>query len=123
MPQRLMFQEWLQLFQSIEYMKVVWHVIGGKDNFSGITNPETNYFRVMRLLRKMIVLILLALIKVYQLVISPWLGANKCRYTPTCSEYAGEAIQKHGALKGTWLAIRRLLSCAPWGGHGYDPVP
>lgn len=62
------------------------------------------------------------LIKGYQKIISPWLGAN-CRYTPTCSQYAVEAIQKHGAFKGGWLGLKRILSCNPWGGHGYDPVP
>ncbi len=46
-----------------------------------------------------------------------------CRYTPTCSEYAIEAIKKHGPFKGLWLATKRILRCHPWGGHGYDPVP
>jgi putative membrane protein insertion efficiency factor len=77
----------------------------------------------MKLLKQAIISILLALIKIYQLVISPWLGASKCRYVPTCSEYAREALQKHGVLKGMWLSIKRLSRCAPWGGHGYDPVP
>ncbi len=62
------------------------------------------------------------LIKMYQKMISPWLGAN-CRYTPTCSQYAIEALKKHGVLKGGWLALKRIGSCNPWGGHGYDPVP
>ena len=62
------------------------------------------------------------LIKIYQLVISPWLGP-KCRYTPTCSHYAAEALKKHGLFKGMWLAIRRISRCHPWGGSGYDPVP
>ncbi|HSL69929.1 MAG TPA: membrane protein insertion efficiency factor YidD [Longimicrobiales bacterium] len=66
--------------------------------------------------------ILRALIRGYQRLISPALPAA-CRYTPTCSAYADEAIEKHGALKGSWLALRRLLRCHPWGGHGYDPVP
>lgn len=48
---------------------------------------------------------------------------SPCRYVPTCSSYAMEALEVHGALKGTWLATRRLLRCHPWGGHGYDPVP
>lgn len=61
-------------------------------------------------------------IRFYQKAISPMLGAN-CRYTPTCSQYAVEALKKYGALKGGWLAIKRILSCHPWGGHGYDPVP
>jgi len=62
------------------------------------------------------------LIRFYQNAISPLLGAN-CRYTPTCSQYAIEALKKHGLLKGSRLALKRILSCHPWGGHGYDPVP
>ncbi|QJB34141.1 membrane protein insertion efficiency factor YidD [Chitinophaga oryzae] len=62
------------------------------------------------------------LIKVYQWLISPLLGA-KCRYTPTCSQYGLEAFRKHGVFKGGYLTIKRILSCHPWGGHGYDPVP
>ena len=61
-------------------------------------------------------------IRVYQLGIAPYLGAN-CRYTPGCSTYALEAIRIHGALRGVWLALRRLARCHPWGGSGYDPVP
>jgi putative membrane protein insertion efficiency factor len=62
------------------------------------------------------------LIRIYQKVLSPVLGAQ-CRYTPTCSQYAVEALQKYGALKGGWLAFKRILSCNPFGGHGHDPVP
>ena len=61
-------------------------------------------------------------IRFYQLCISPLLGPS-CRFTPTCSEYARQAILKHGPFKGLYLAIRRLLRCHPWGGSGYDPVP
>ncbi|TMI95973.1 MAG: membrane protein insertion efficiency factor YidD [Bacteroidetes bacterium] len=64
----------------------------------------------------------IALIKLYQWIISPWLGP-KCRFTPSCSQYAVEALRKHGVFKGMWLAIRRISRCHPWGGHGYDPVP
>ncbi|MBO7585446.1 MAG: membrane protein insertion efficiency factor YidD [Bacteroidales bacterium] len=64
----------------------------------------------------------LKLIRFYKVCISPYLG-NHCRYTPTCSQYAYEAISKYGILKGGWLALRRLLRCHPWGGSGYDPVP
>ncbi|MGN6499274.1 MAG: membrane protein insertion efficiency factor YidD, partial [Tsuneonella sp.] len=46
-----------------------------------------------------------------------------CRYAPSCSQYAIDALQKHGAIKGGWLAVKRILRCHPWGGHGYDPVP
>lgn len=61
-------------------------------------------------------------VRVYQLAVSPWLPVS-CRYQPTCSAYAIEAIQRHGPLKGLWLMLRRLARCHPWGGHGYDPVP
>jgi len=62
------------------------------------------------------------LIKLYQLIISPWIGPS-CRFTPTCSQYSIEAFKKHGILKGLWLTIKRIARCNPWGGHGYDPVP
>ena len=62
------------------------------------------------------------LIKLYQVTLSPLLGP-KCRFTPTCSQYAIEALKKHGVIKGLWLAIKRISKCHPWGGHGYDPVP
>lgn len=62
------------------------------------------------------------LIKLYQWIISPWLG-SRCRYTPTCSQYAIEALKKYGPVKGLWLTIKRIARCHPWGGHGYDPVP
>jgi putative membrane protein insertion efficiency factor len=64
----------------------------------------------------------LLLIFIYQKMISPLLPAA-CRYTPTCSQYAVEAIKKHGPFKGGYYAIRRILSCNPWGGHGHDPIP
>lgn len=66
--------------------------------------------------------VLLALIRFYQKGISP-LTRPSCRFTPTCSAYAAEAISRHGAGRGSWLALRRLLRCHPFGGHGYDPVP
>lgn len=66
--------------------------------------------------------LLLGLIRLYQLTLSPWLGAP-CRYEPTCSRYAAEAIERHGALRGVWLAAKRLGRCHPWGRSGYDPVP
>lgn len=66
--------------------------------------------------------ILIIPIKIYQWFISPWLP-NSCRYTPTCSHYAIEALKTHGIIKGFFLAIRRIFSCHQWGGHGYDPVP
>ncbi|MES2680473.1 MAG: membrane protein insertion efficiency factor YidD [Bacteroidota bacterium] len=62
------------------------------------------------------------LVKFYQVAIRPLLP-NACRYTPSCSEYAIQAINKYGGLKGSWLGLKRILRCHPWGGHGYDPVP
>ncbi|HLU25777.1 MAG TPA: membrane protein insertion efficiency factor YidD [Longimicrobiales bacterium] len=62
------------------------------------------------------------LIKGYRVAVSPWLPPA-CRYTPSCSAYAEEAIRRYGAGRGSWLALRRLLRCHPFGGHGYDPVP
>jgi uncharacterized protein len=66
--------------------------------------------------------ILLFLIEAYRLALSPVLGAN-CRFYPTCSAYAAEAIEKHGALRGAWLALRRITKCHPWHPGGVDPVP
>ena len=65
---------------------------------------------------------LLKCVRFYQLAISPMLPP-RCRYTPTCSQYAIEALQKYGAVKGSYLALRRICRCHPWGGCGYDPVP
>lgn len=62
------------------------------------------------------------LIHIYRGAISPLFPAT-CRYTPTCSEYGIAAIRKHGAFKGGWLTLKRIGSCHPWGGSGYDPVP
>jgi putative membrane protein insertion efficiency factor len=67
-------------------------------------------------------ILLRVLIRLYQLLVSPLLGPN-CRYWPSCSHYAAEAIAVHGAWRGSWLAVTRLLRCHPWGGSGYDPVP
>lgn len=65
---------------------------------------------------------LLALIRAYQFLLSPWVG-NSCRYWPTCSEYAREAVERHGAARGCYLAARRLARCHPYGRGGVDPVP
>lgn len=65
---------------------------------------------------------LLALIRGYQYAISPLLGRN-CRYLPTCSEYAAEAVTKYGAIRGSWLGVKRVCRCHPWHPGGYDPVP
>lgn len=78
--------------------------------------------QALRFLRQAFVKVLLLPILFYQRCISP-LTPPACRFTPTCSEYARQAIIKHGPLRGTYLAIRRILRCHPWGGQGYDPVP
>ena len=65
---------------------------------------------------------LIQLVRLYRVAISPWLGTN-CRFEPTCSSYAIEALRSHGILKGGALAVRRIFRCHPWGGSGYDPVP
>jgi len=77
---------------------------------------------LLRTLGNIIVLPFIALVKVYQYGISPLMGP-KCRYTPTCSQYTVTALQRHGLFKGGWLAIKRISSCRPGGGEGYDPVP
>lgn len=74
------------------------------------------------ILRKILIAPFLLLIKLYQYCISPYTPAV-CRYTPTCSQYCIEALRKHGLFKGGYLGVRRILSCHPWGGSGYDPVP
>lgn len=66
--------------------------------------------------------LLIFLVRFYQVVVSP-LKPPTCRYTPTCSQYALEALKKYGAFKGSWLALKRIARCHPWGGCGYDPVP
>jgi uncharacterized protein len=65
---------------------------------------------------------LVALIRIYQWVISPLIGP-KCRFSPSCSNYALEALKKYGIFKGVWLSVKRISRCHPWGGHGVDPVP
>ena len=77
---------------------------------------------VLDFVKKILGLIFILIIRIYQYTISPYFPAS-CRYTPTCSAYGVEALKKHGAFKGGWLTIKRILSCNPWGGSGYDPVP
>ncbi len=76
----------------------------------------------MKMIREALSALIIAIIRLYQLIISPLIGP-KCRYTPTCSQYGVQALQKHGLVKGIWLTIKRVGRCHPWGGHGYDPVP
>ena len=78
--------------------------------------------RVWNLFKAALSGIMLGLIWLYRHLISPLLPPV-CRYTPSCSQYAVEAIRKHGPFRGGWLAVKRILRCNPWGGSGYDPVP
>ncbi|WP_205410283.1 membrane protein insertion efficiency factor YidD [Aquimarina longa] len=73
-------------------------------------------------IKQILIFPFIILIKLYQKVISPLTPAT-CRYQPTCSHYTLEALQKHGIFKGGFLSIKRIFSCHPWGGSGYDPVP
>lgn len=74
------------------------------------------------MVKKWLSYILIAIVKFYKSFISPLTPAT-CRYTPSCSTYMLEAIQVHGPFKGFWLGLKRISSCHPWGGSGYDPVP
>ncbi len=71
---------------------------------------------------KLFTTILIIIVKLYKWILSPVLP-NSCRYYPTCSSYAIEALKKYGFVKGGWLSVKRILRCNPWGGSGYDPVP
>ena len=74
------------------------------------------------MIKRILIFPFLAIIWVYQNAISPF-TPKTCRYEPSCSSYTKQALQKHGAIKGSWLGIKRIFSCHPWGGSGYDPVP
>ena len=74
------------------------------------------------MLNKIVTFPLILLIRGYQFIISPMLGSN-CRFMPTCSEYATESLKEYGLIKGTFLTIKRIGKCHPWGSHGYDPIP
>lgn len=78
--------------------------------------------RLYQVFKNLLAKILIGMIRLYQVTLSPFIG-RACRYTPTCSNYGIEAIRKHGPFKGSWLTLKRVLSCNPWGGSGYDPVP
>ena len=89
--------------------------------FSDLTRKVTMqnlYHRALQLMKYLFIF----LVRFYQVVVSP-LKPPTCRYTPTCSQYALEALKKYGAFKGSWLALKRIARCHPWGGCGYDPVP
>jgi putative membrane protein insertion efficiency factor len=73
-------------------------------------------------MKKILITPFVLLVRFYQLAISPYTPAT-CRYSPTCSQYTLEALKKHGLFKGSWLSTKRIFSCNPWGGKGYDPVP
>ena len=73
-------------------------------------------------MKRLLTAFVLLLIRAYQLIASPLLG-NRCRFHPSCSDYAIEALRRHGLLKGSWLAVRRIGSCHPWHDGGFDPVP
>ncbi len=73
-------------------------------------------------MKKILEKLFIIIIRIYQYIISPYFPAS-CRYTPSCSAYGIEALKKHGPFKGGWLTVKRILSCNPWGGSGYDPVP
>ena len=78
--------------------------------------------RLPQTFKRILTLPLIGLVRFYQVCISPLKPAT-CRFTPTCSQYALQALQKYGPIKGSWLALKRILRCHPWGGSGYDPVP
>lgn len=77
---------------------------------------------IIEFIHKILKYLLILPIKLYQWILSPLLG-NNCRYSPTCSHYSVEAIQEWGIFKGSWMAVKRIASCNPWGGFGDDPVP
>jgi putative membrane protein insertion efficiency factor len=78
--------------------------------------------RIWTLIKQAISWFMVMLIRFYQQAISPYLRPS-CRYTPSCSQYYIDAVKKYGPFKGSYLGIKRILRCHPWGGHGYDPVP
>ncbi len=77
---------------------------------------------VGRVVKRILIVPFLAIIYFYRHCISPFTPPS-CRYTPTCSQYAVEALKRYGIFKGSWLAVKRIARCHPWGGSGYDPVP
>lgn len=77
---------------------------------------------MMKTIRQFFIWVLLLPVYFYRYCISPHTSPS-CRFTPTCSEYAIQALKKYGPIQGSWLTLRRILRCHPWGGKGYDPVP
>jgi putative membrane protein insertion efficiency factor len=75
----------------------------------------------MKFLNKILGGLIIVLVRIYQYGISPYFP-DSCRYQPTCSQYMVESIKEWGVIKGTWLGLKRLAKCHPWGGHGWDPV-
>jgi putative membrane protein insertion efficiency factor len=88
---------------------------------SSLTERINNFF-LIKWISWLLIVLLTVPIKIYQWIISPALPKT-CRYHPTCSEYALEALKIHGPIKGLIMGTKRILSCHPWGGHGHDPVP
>ena len=86
------------------------------------TVTRSGIAKFVRALLTPVAWLLLGLIRAYQWFVSPLMPPT-CRYLPTCSAYAAEAVQRHGPMRGAWFAVRRIVRCHPWGGHGYDPVP
>ncbi len=78
---------------------------------------------IIAVIKKISAFPFIILIRFYQLVLSPYLGGSKCRFTPTCSQYTAQAIEKYGPIKGIFLGLKRLSKCRPGGGHGFDPLP
>ena len=76
---------------------------------------------IIKYINKFFKIVFISIINTYR-IISPTLGAGKCRFTPTCSSYSKQAINKYGPFKGGYLAIKRILKCHPWGKYGYDPL-
>lgn len=96
---------------------------GNNDKSTHCEQEQTSFVKkVLHIFKAIISFPFILLIKFYQICISP-LKPPTCRFTPTCSAYAVQAIKKYGPLKGGWLALKRILRCNPWGGSGYDPVP
>ncbi|MBP5515020.1 MAG: membrane protein insertion efficiency factor YidD [Bacteroidaceae bacterium] len=96
--------------------------MGKDENTNILTRTKKVASQLSRFLVSSFSQLLILPIRFYQRFISP-LTPPSCRFTPTCSQYAIEALRKHGPLRGLYLAIRRILRCHPWGGSGYDPVP